>query len=73
MKNYFTSVVRCKGPEGIEVVPVRSLQKIEIIHFVELSKVLSKIYVGRPVHKGDLICSNVLNKGIDIIATKTML
>lgn len=73
MKRYFTSLVRCKGPEGIEVVPVKSTTEIDTELFLDVSKVLSKIYVGRPVHRGDLICSNVLNRKINIIATKTML
>lgn len=73
MEAYFTSLVRCKGHDKIEVIPVKSTEKVDISLFIELSKVLSKIYVGRPVHRGDLICTNVLNRGIDIVATKTML
>lgn len=73
MEHYFTSLVRCKGSNIIEVVPVKSTKKVDIELFIPLSKVLSRIYVGKPIYRGDIICTNALNKGIDIVATKTIL
>lgn len=72
MKKYFTSLVRCKDSEKIEVIPVKSTKEVEVELFIPLSRVLSRIYVGKPVYRGDVICTNVLNLGIDIVATKTM-
>ena len=59
-------------PGKIEVVPVKSTIPVEMELFVPISKVLARIYVGKPVRRGDLICNNVLNLGIDIVATKTV-
>lgn len=72
MKKYFTSLVRCKDSEKIEVIPVKSTEPVDIELFIPLSRVLSRVYVGKPVFRGDVICTNVLNLGIDIIATRTM-
>lgn len=72
MKAYFTSLVRCKEQGNIEVVPVKSTEPIEMELFLPVSRVLSRIYIGKPVRRGDTICLNVLNLGIDIVATKTV-
>lgn len=72
MKAYFTSLVRCKDLEKIEVVPVKSTMPVEMELFVPISRVLARVYVGKPVRRGDVICTNVLNLGIDIVATKTV-
>ncbi len=72
MKAYFTSLVRCKDPEEIEVIPVKSTEPVEMELFLPMSRVLSRIYVGKPIRRGDVICNNVLNMGIDIVATRTM-
>ena len=72
MKAYFTSLIRCKDSGRIEVVPVKSTQPVEMEMFLLISRVLSRIYVGKPVRRGDVICLNVLNQGINIVATKTV-
>lgn len=72
MKAFFTSLVRCKDSGRIEVVPVKSTIPVEMELFIPISRVLSRIYVGKPVRRGDMICRNVLNLDIDIVATKTL-
>lgn len=72
MKAYFTSLIRCKDSGMIQVVPVKSTEPVEMELFIPISRVLSRIYVGKPVRRGDTICLNVLNLGIDIVATKTV-
>ncbi len=72
MKAYFTSLVRCKDENNIEVVPVKTREPVEMELFVPISRVLSRIYAGKPVRRGDVICTNVMNLGIDIVATKTV-
>ena len=52
--------------------PVKSSEEIEVEKFIEISKAISRIYVGIPVSVGDVICKNILNTGIDIIATKNI-
>ncbi|MFH5836705.1 DUF1667 domain-containing protein [Proteiniclasticum sp. C24MP] len=69
---YYTSVIRIKGSEHHAMVPVKSDQPIDRSHFIEISKVLSRIYVGVPLDRGDIICSNILNTGVNIIVTKSI-
>lgn len=71
-KKIFTSIVRIKGSK-YPVVPVKSSQPIEKELLVECSKVLSRIHVGAPIKCGDIICKNILNTGVDIICTRSIL
>lgn len=69
-KEIFTSIVRVKGNENYKVVPVKSTEPIDIKLWIDLSKVISRIYVSVPIKVGDLICKNIINTGVDIICTK---
>lgn len=69
-KQIFTSIVRIKGDENYRVVPVKSTEPIDVRLWIDLSKVISRIYVSAPIKAGDLICKNIINSGIDIICTK---
>ncbi|MBE6054964.1 MAG: DUF1667 domain-containing protein [Clostridium sartagoforme] len=71
-KDIFTSIVRVKGSNKYRVVSVKSSEEVDIKTWVELSKVLGRIYVSTPIHVGDIICKNILNKGIDIICTRDL-
>ncbi|SLK10084.1 hypothetical protein CCH01_00200 [Clostridium chauvoei JF4335] len=71
-KEIFTSIVRVKGSEKYKVVPIKSSEFVDKALWVELSKVLSRIYVNIPIQSGDIICKNILNTGIDIICTRTL-
>lgn len=70
MKEVFTSLVRIKGNNKYRVVPIKSNKEVDKELFVEFSKVLGRIYVGSPLQIGDIICSNILNTGVDIICTR---
>lgn len=70
-KDIFTTVVRIKGSK-YNVVPVKSSEPIEKKLWPEYSKALCRIYVGAPIKQGDIVCSNVLNTGVDIICTKNI-
>ncbi len=72
MKEVFTSLVRVKGSNEHKVVSVKSNREVDRELFIEISKVLSRIYVSTPINIGDLICKNVLNTGVDIICTRTI-
>ena len=66
-----TTLVRIKGAE-CKVVPVKSSKPINKKMWVECSKALSRIYVGAPIKIGDIVCSNILNTGVDIICARNM-
>lgn len=70
MKEVFTSIVRIKGDKNHRVVSVKSNKEVDRKLFVEFSKVIGRLYISIPINIGDVICSNILNTGIDIIATE---
>ena len=72
-KEIFTSVVRVKGSERYKVIPVKSSAEVEKSKWIQLSKVISRLYVSVPIKKGSIICKNILNIGLDIICTKDIL
>lgn len=71
-KDFFTSIIRIKGSEKYSVVPVRSSEPVDKTLWVEISKVLGRLYVSIPIEMGSVICKNVLNTGIDIICTRDL-
>ncbi|MFL0251291.1 DUF1667 domain-containing protein [Clostridium neuense] len=70
-KDILTTLVRVKGSK-VKVVSVKSAEPIEKELFIECSKALGRLYVSAPIKQGDLICKNILNTGVDIIATKNI-
>ena len=72
-KEIFTSVVRVKGSERYKVIPVKSSLEVEKSKWIQLSKVISRLYVSVPIKKGSIICKNILNTGLDIICTRDIL
>ncbi|MGG7059646.1 DUF1667 domain-containing protein [Clostridium nigeriense] len=71
-KDIFTSIVRVKGSDKYKVVPVKSSKEVDRSLWIELSKVIGRIYVSVPVKVGNIICKNILNTGIDIICTRDL-
>ncbi|MBD7916393.1 DUF1667 domain-containing protein [Clostridium sp. Sa3CUN1] len=72
-KDIFTSIVRVKGSEKYKVVPVKSSRTVDRSLWIELSKVLGRIYVSIPIKVGEIVCKNILNTGIDIICTRDLI
>ena len=72
-KEIFTSVVRVKGSGRYKVIPVKSSAEVEKSKWIQLSKVISRLYVSVPIKKGSIICKNILNTGLDIICTRDIL
>lgn len=72
MKEIFTSLVRIKGDERNRVISVKSSKEVDREGFLEISKVLSRIYVSNTTKVGDIICKNILNTGVDIICSKSI-
>ncbi len=71
-EDVFTTLVRIKGSNKYNVVPVKSSKPVPISRWIQCSRVLSRIYVGVPVEIGDVICKNILNMGVDIVATRNI-
>ena len=71
-KDIFTSLVRIKGNSKYNVVPVKSSKEVDVSLWIELSKVLGRLYVSTPLRVGDIICKNILNTGIDIICIRDL-
>ena len=69
-KDIFTSVVRVKGSNRFKVIPVKSSAEVEKELWIEMSKVVSRLYVSIPIKMGRIICKNILNSGVDIICTR---
>ena len=69
-KDIFTSVVRVKGSDRFKVVPVKSSDEVDKELWIEMSKVVSRLYVSVPIEMGNVICKNILNSGVDIICTR---
>ena len=72
-KEIFTSVVRVKGSEKYKVIPIKSSAEVERSKWIQVSKVISRLYVSVPIKKGSIICKNILNTGLDIICTRDIL
>lgn len=70
MDDIFTSLVRVKNNKNYNVVSVKSSKVIDRSMFLQCSIVLSRIYVSPPVKIGDIICKNILNTSVDIVATQ---
>lgn len=71
-KDIFTSIVRVKGNDRHKVVPIKSSDEVNKELWVEISKVVSRIYVSVPIKRGSIICKNILNSGVDIICTRDL-
>ena len=69
-KDIFTSVVRVKGSDRFKVIPIKSSDVIDKELWIEMSKVVSRLYVSVPIEMGNVICKNILNSGVDIICTR---
>lgn len=69
-KDIFTSVVRVKGSERFKVIPIKSSDVVDKGLWIEMSKVVSRLYVSVPIEMGNVICKNILNSGVDIICTR---
>ena len=71
-EDILTTLVRIKGSNVFNVVPVKSSKPINKSLWIECSKALSRIHVGPPLKIGDVVCKNILNTGVDIICTKNI-
>ena len=68
MRDFFTTV-RVKEAK-VTILPVRATGPIPKGKIAECASELAKIRVDSPVKMGDVIVKNILNLGVDIIATR---
>ena len=66
---YLTTYVKVKSGNQ-NVVPIRSTKPIDKKLWVECSKALRGLNVGTPVKIGDIVCENLLNLRVNMIAVK---
>ena len=63
-----TSTVKVEGGR-LPVVPVKSSLPVPKEMLFDCMKEINKITVKAPVHIGDVVLSNILDTGVDIVAT----
>lgn len=63
-----TSTVKVEGGR-LPVVPVKSRLPVPKEMLFDCMKEINKITVKAPVHIGDVVLSNILDTGVDIVAT----
>lgn len=66
-----TSTVKIKGA-AFTVLPVKTKSGIPKKLNFEVMKVINSITVKAPIKCGDIIIKNILNTGIDLVATRSM-
>ena len=71
-RRVITSTVRLNG-SYLNMLPVKTDGSIPKDMVFDIMKVLSEITVTTPINVGDVIVKNILDTGIDIVSTKTMM
>lgn len=64
-----TTTIRVEGGE-LPVLPVKTREPVDKYLLPDIMKILNKISIKAPVSIGQIIIPNILNSGIDIIATR---
>ncbi len=67
-----TSTVKIKSVEFVRL-PIKTKDPIPKGMIFDLMEVLEKVEVEAPIHIGDVVVSNVLNTGVDIVACREVL
>ncbi len=63
-----TSTVKVTGSR-LPVVPVKSAKPVPKELLLDCMQEINRVIVQAPVHIGDVVLSNILNTGVDIVAT----
>ena len=71
-KRMVTSICKVLGGE-INVVSCKTAEAIDKDKIFECLEEISKITLNAPVYEKDIIIKNVLNTGVDVIATKNVM
>lgn len=71
-KRIITTLIRINNREDL-MVSCKSTEAIEKSLINDVLKEISLMSVPAPIHIGDVLIKNILNTGIDIIATKNII
>lgn len=66
-----TSTVKIKGVKGT-VLPVKTQDAIPKEKIFEIMKEINKVEVNLPIKIGEIIIKNILDTGVNIVATKSI-
>jgi len=67
-----TSTVKVEG-DAHRLLPVKTKEPIPKEKILEAMKIINKTTVKAPVMTGDVVVKNILDVGIDVVATKSLL
>lgn len=67
-----TTTVRISGSAADRFLPVRTSSPIPKPKLFEAMELVNKLTVSAPVKTGDAVCKDFIEKGIDLIACKTV-
>jgi CxxC motif-containing protein len=70
LRDFFTTV-KVEGGKTA-VLPVRTTKPVPKDRMIDCLKALSGVIVKAPVKLGSIICRNLLNLGVDVIATRNI-
>lgn len=70
-KRMLTTTLKITGG-SVKRLPVISVDEVPKDRMIELAKILYKMTVKSPIHRGDIVKKNIGNTGVDIIATRTI-
>ncbi len=70
-KRMVTSVVKIKNSDLILSVKTKEAIPKELIF--KALEVLKNVTVNKPIYIGDVVVKNILNTGVDVVATKNIL
>lgn len=72
-KRMITTTIACKGKNNnLILLPVISTNTVPRTKFLEVIHKLQKTVVKSPIRMGDIIVENIMNTGVNIIASKTI-
>jgi CxxC motif-containing protein len=71
-KRTVTSIVRVESGE-IQMVSGKTTNAVAKELIFDVLEEVRKVYVKAPIYLGDVIIKNILNTGVDFVATKTVL
>ena len=71
MEMILTTTVKIKS-ETSTLLPVKTSTSIPVDRLKKAMKKISKIKVKAPIYVGDIVCRNFIEKGINLVSTKTV-
>ena len=66
-----TTTVKIAGKDN-ELLPVRSNKPIAFEKLLDCMRVIKSVSVSEPIHRYDVVVSDICGTGVDIVATKDM-